>query len=119
MPFNQLSLFIIYFSVFSLPLQVVGRGVLSVAENQSIKNNKLCETNPISGTPKMNLTHYSTNRYDNNSGLLTMQKRSQTNPILSASGGLVRRLVRRSLGGDGSLGDGGFKRNLAKLGYHE
>ena len=83
MPFNQLSLFIIYFSVFSLPLQVVGRGVLSVAENQSIKNNKLCETNPISGTPKMNLTHYSTNRYDNNSSLLTMQKRSQTNPILS------------------------------------
>jgi hypothetical protein len=117
MPFNQLSLFIIYFSVFSLPLQVVGRGVLSVAENQSIKNNKLCETNPISGTPKMNLTHYSTNRYDNNSGLLTMQKRSQTNPILSASGGLARLwrvypLLRLA-------GKPNFKRNLAKLGYHE
>ena len=54
--------------------------VKSVAENISIKNNKLCETNPISGTPKMNLTHYSTNRYDNNSGLLTMQKRSQNEP---------------------------------------
>jgi hypothetical protein len=48
---------------------------------KSIKTTKLCETNPISGKPKINLTHYSTNRYDNNSGLLTMQKRSQTNPI--------------------------------------
>jgi len=44
------------------------------------KQSKLCETNPISGTPKMNLTHYSTNRYDNNSDLLTMQKRSQNEP---------------------------------------
>jgi len=46
----------------------------------SIKNNKLCETNPIFGKPKMNLTHYSTNRYNNNSGLLTMQKQSQNEP---------------------------------------
>jgi hypothetical protein len=49
-------------------------------KNLSIKNIKLCKTNPISGTPKMNLTHYSRNRYDNNSGLLTMQKRSQNEP---------------------------------------
>ncbi len=28
----------------------------------------------------MNLTHYSTNRYGNNSGLLTMQKQSQNKP---------------------------------------
>jgi len=54
-------------------------------KNLSIKNIKLCETNPISGTPKMNLTHYSTNRYDNNSGLLTMQKRTQNEPNQSQS----------------------------------
>jgi len=29
----------------------------------------------------MNLTHYMTNYYDNKSGLLTMEKQSQTKPI--------------------------------------
>jgi hypothetical protein len=55
--------------------------VKSVAENTSIKNNKLCKTNPIFGKPKMNLTDYKINTYINNSRLSTMQKRSQTNPI--------------------------------------
>jgi len=37
----------------------------------------------------LNLTFYSTNNYDNKSGLLTMEKQTQSNPILSASGGFV------------------------------
>jgi hypothetical protein len=56
----------------------------SVAETQSIKNNKLCKTNPISKKPKMNLNHYTTNDYENKSGLLTPGKQTQSNPILSA-----------------------------------
>ncbi len=52
-----------------------------LATSHEPRGHKLCETNPIYGTPKMDLTHYSTNRYDNNSGLLTMQKQTQTNPI--------------------------------------
>jgi hypothetical protein len=64
--------------------------VFSVAENISIKNNKLCKTNPISEKPKMNLTHSTTNDYENISGLLKPGKQTQSNPILSASGGLVR-----------------------------
>ena len=62
MPFNQLTLFIIYFSAFSV-LSVAKnyvnrcKSVKSVVKNQlvrrslgeggSIKMNKLCETNPI------------------------------------------------------------------------
>jgi len=72
----------IYHLLFNRPtLLIINFSVLSVAGNVSIKNNKLCETNPISKTPKMNITHYITNRYDDNSGLLQMQKQSQTNPI--------------------------------------
>jgi hypothetical protein len=59
----------------------------SVAENVSIKNNKLCETNPISQKPKMNLNRYTTKNYDNKSGFLTMPKQTQSNPILSAVSG--------------------------------
>jgi len=44
------------------------------------KQSKLCETNPISGTPKMNPTNYMTKAYDNNSPLLKVQKRSQNEP---------------------------------------
>ena len=54
---NRLTLFIIHFSVCS---------VSSVAQNVSIKNNKLCKTNPISEKPKMNLTLYITKDYENN-----------------------------------------------------
>jgi len=37
----------------------------------------------------MNLTHYITMNYKRKSGLLAMQKRTQTNPILPAYGGFV------------------------------
>jgi len=56
--------------------------VKSVVKNQSIKNNQLCKTNPISKRPKMNLNHYMTKDYENKSPLLTMGKQTQTKPIL-------------------------------------
>ena len=49
--------------------------------NGSIKNNKLCETKPIFGMPKMNLNRYMTDDYNNKSPLLAMPKQSQTKPI--------------------------------------
>ena len=52
-----------------------------VAETQSIKNNKLCKTNPIFQMPKMNLSPCLTMDYENKSGLLTMAKQTQSNPI--------------------------------------
>jgi hypothetical protein len=58
--------------------------VKSVVKNQSIKNNKLCETNPIFKNQKVSLNHYVTNNYDNNSRLQTPEKQSQTKPILLA-----------------------------------
>jgi hypothetical protein len=61
--------------------------VSSVAQNISIKNNKLCKTNPISERPKMNLNLCLTMAYENKSAPLTMAKQSQTKPILPASGG--------------------------------
>jgi hypothetical protein len=63
-----------------------------VAETQSIKTTKLCETNPISEKSKMNLTYYMTKDYGNNSPLLTMAKQTQSNPILFASGGFKRHI---------------------------
>jgi hypothetical protein len=54
-----------------------------VAEIQSIKNNKLCKTKPISEMPKMNITHYLTSDYANNSDIPTLEKQSQTKPIYS------------------------------------
>jgi hypothetical protein len=48
-------------------------------------NNKLCETKPISERPKMKLTPYPTNDYENKSGLLTTAKQTQSNPILPNS----------------------------------
>jgi hypothetical protein len=54
-------------------------------KNQSIKNNKLCKTNPISEMPKMNLNPSLTKYYGDKSGLLTMEKQSQTNPIQTQS----------------------------------
>ena len=56
-----------------------GNDCLPWAE-KSIKKSKLCKTNPISGTPKMNPTNYMTKAYDNNSPLLKVQKRSQNEP---------------------------------------
>jgi hypothetical protein len=51
-----------------------------VAKNQSIKNNKLCETKPNFKKPKMNLTPYLTKNCKINSEFLPMEKQSQTNP---------------------------------------
>ena len=55
---------------------------------QSIKNNKLCKTNPIYEEPKIAVTLALITNYNE---LLTMNcysKQTQTNPILSASGGV-------------------------------
>jgi hypothetical protein len=60
--------------------------VKSVVKNLSIKNNKLCETNPISGKPKMTLSYYITRDYKSKSNLLTMEKQTQTKPILGSLG---------------------------------
>jgi hypothetical protein len=54
-----------------------------VVKNFSIKNNKLCKTNPISEKQKMNLSSYTTKTYGNKSRLLTMAKQTQSNPICS------------------------------------
>jgi hypothetical protein len=53
-----------------------------VVKNQSIKNNKLCETKPIPERPKMVVTLLKTTNYNE---LLTMNcysKQTQTKPIL-------------------------------------
>jgi hypothetical protein len=42
--------------------------------------NQLCETNPISEKPKMTLTNYITNNYENKPVPLTMEKQSQNKP---------------------------------------
>ena len=54
-----------------------------MVKNFSIKNNKLCKTNPISEKQKMNLSSYTTKTYGNKSRLLTMAKQTQSNPICS------------------------------------
>jgi hypothetical protein len=53
---------------------------IGVAEIQSIKTTKLCETKPISQKPKMNLTIYMTRDYDNKSASLTPEKQTQFKP---------------------------------------
>jgi hypothetical protein len=47
---------------------------------RSTKMNKICETNPILDMPKINITDYMTSNYMNNSRVLEMQKRTQSNP---------------------------------------
>ena len=76
---KQNTAFTLNFYLFTLYSSCLG---VFVAEIQSIKNNKLCETNPISQKPKMKLTFYSTSDYENKSGFLPMGKQTQTNPIL-------------------------------------
>jgi hypothetical protein len=49
--------------------------------------NKICKTNPIFEMPKINITDYMTNSYSNNSQVLEMQKRTQSNPILACHKG--------------------------------
>ncbi|MFZ0035495.1 MAG: hypothetical protein WAK60_10990 [Sedimentisphaerales bacterium] len=41
---------------------------------------KLCETNPISEKPKIDLTYYMTKNYENKPELFTMQKQTQNKP---------------------------------------
>jgi hypothetical protein len=53
-----------------------------VAENVSIKNNKLCKTNPISRNPERSLNICYMKDYKNKSGLLKMEKQTQSNPIV-------------------------------------
>jgi len=60
-------------------------------ESCSIRNEQLCKTNPISKESKMSLSLYLTSDYENKSGFLTTGKQTQSNPILSASGGFKRR----------------------------
>jgi hypothetical protein len=48
---------------------------------QITMNNEPIKTNPISEESKMSLTHYMTKEYENKSGLLTMEKQTQSNPI--------------------------------------
>jgi CDGSH-type Zn-finger protein len=47
---------------------------------QITMNNEPIKTNPISEESKMSLTHYMTKEYENKSGLLTMEKQTQSNP---------------------------------------
>jgi hypothetical protein len=54
----------------------------SVVKKLSIKNNKLCKTNPISERLKMNISRYKTGDYENKSPPSTMEKQTQSNPIL-------------------------------------
>jgi hypothetical protein len=68
-------------SIFSLPALWAACGSSAQYEIQSIKNNKLCETNPIFETLKMNLTYYATNDYERKSPSSTLEKRTQTKPI--------------------------------------
>jgi len=74
---KQNTIFTLNFYLFTLYSSCLGG---FVAEIQSIKNNKLCETKPISEKPKMNLTAYATNYYDNKSDHLAMTKQSQNKP---------------------------------------
>ncbi len=53
------------------------------AETQSIKNNKLCETNPISEMPKMAVTLVITMTNDKKQRTMNYSKQTQSNPILS------------------------------------
>jgi len=50
---------------------------------QITMNNEPIKTNPISEESKMSLTHYMTKEYENKSGLSTMEKQTQSNPIYS------------------------------------
>jgi len=54
-----------------------------VAEIQSIKNNKLCETKPISEMPKMVVTAVYTMTNNKKQRTINYSKQSQTNPIYS------------------------------------
>jgi len=95
MPVYQLTPFIIYFSAFSV-LSVAKncinrcKSVKSVVRNQSIKNNKLCETKPISEMPKMVVNAVMTMTNNKKQRTMSYPKQSQTKPNLYVSDRLVR-----------------------------
>ncbi|MCJ7786636.1 hypothetical protein MUP06_00235, partial [Patescibacteria group bacterium] len=76
--FYLFTLYSLCLRVFVAETQLVRR---SLGEGGSIKNNKLCKTNPISKKPEMKLTPCLTMAYENKPPLLTMQKQTQSNPI--------------------------------------
>jgi len=53
---------------------------MRITQYGSIKIERLCKTNPIFKKPKMNLNHYTTNDYKNNSSPLTMENQTQSKP---------------------------------------
>jgi len=55
--------------------------VKSVVKNQSIKNNKLCKTNPIFRKPKMVVTAVYTMTNNNEQRTMNCSKQTQTKPI--------------------------------------
>ena len=84
---NQLILFIIYFSVFSVAKTLLvateAETLCAEGENQS-KCIKICETNPIFKTPKMIVTLVTATTTNKKQRTMNYLKRTQTNPILSA-----------------------------------
>jgi hypothetical protein len=65
-----------------------------VVKIQSIKNNKLCKTKPISEKPKMNLTPCLTMTNNKKQRTTNYSKQSQTKPILPAIAGKIAPLLR-------------------------
>jgi hypothetical protein len=59
---------------------------IRITQYGSINIEQLCETKPISQKPKMNLTHYLTSDYDNNSDISMLEKQTQTKPICGEQG---------------------------------
>jgi hypothetical protein len=56
---------------------------IRITQYGSIKIERLCETKPIFGKPKMNLTLYSTMTNNKKQRTMNYSKQSQTNPIYS------------------------------------
>jgi hypothetical protein len=77
---KQNTIFTFNFYLFTLYSLCLG---VFVVENISIKNNKLCETKPISDMPKMTLTSCSTMTNNKKQRTINYQKQTQTKPIQS------------------------------------
>ena len=94
---KQNTIFTFNFYLFTLYSLCRSLSAVALAKAESINIEWLCKTNPIPEKPKMNLNFYSTKDYENKSGLLTMEKQTQSNPIsicenwrvLSAYGGFM------------------------------
>jgi hypothetical protein len=75
---ESVSNFSLCLRAFVAETQLVRR---SLGEGGSIKIERLCETNPIFKTPKMNLNPCLTMDYENKPPLQTPEKQTQSNPI--------------------------------------